>query len=109
MPVKLDINGTTHDIDADPECFPIISYDLEPGDCTVHHALTLHSAGGNRSAEVRRRAVSIRYAGDDVRWYARSFSPQEAGAAYVQLDAEVTLRTGEPLASPWFPPVWPPP
>ena len=33
----------------------------------VHHARTLHAAGGNRSATQRRRAISVRYAGDDVR------------------------------------------
>ncbi len=95
------------DIDSERGRYDIISYDLEPGDCTVHHALTLHAAGGNRSATVRRRALSIRYAGDDARWYARSFAPEEDGAAYVQLDRDVALLTGERLNEPNFPAVWP--
>jgi len=84
-----------------------ISFDLEPGDCTVHHALTLHSAGGNQSETARRRALSIRYIGDDVRWYQREFAPEEDNAAYVQLDRDVGLATGDRLDGPEFPRVWP--
>jgi len=83
-----------------------ISFDLEPGDCTVHHALTLHSAGGNQSPTLRRRALSIRYTGDDVRWFKRPFSPEEDNAAYVQLDKDAGLATGDPLNGPDFPRVW---
>ena len=41
-----------------------ISFDTEPGDITVHHARTIHGAHPNRSAQQRRRAISVRYAGD---------------------------------------------
>jgi ectoine hydroxylase-related dioxygenase (phytanoyl-CoA dioxygenase family) len=84
-----------------------VSFDLEPGDCTVHHALTLHSAGGNQSETARRRALSIRYIGDDVRWFNRAFAPEEDNAAYVQLDKDVGLATGDRLDGPDFPRVWP--
>jgi len=40
-------------------------YALESGDCTVHHGLLLHAAGGNRRSD-RRRAYVTRWAGDDV-------------------------------------------
>jgi ectoine hydroxylase-related dioxygenase (phytanoyl-CoA dioxygenase family) len=56
------------DIDAHPDRYRIVSFDLAPGDCTVHHIRTLHSAGGNRSLRERRRALVVRYAGDDVRY-----------------------------------------
>ncbi len=49
------------DFDAHPERFEIVSFDLEPGDCLVHHGMTVHGAGGNRSATLRRRAVAISY------------------------------------------------
>jgi ectoine hydroxylase-related dioxygenase (phytanoyl-CoA dioxygenase family) len=41
----------------------VIGWDLEPGDLTIHHARTLHAAGGNRS-DTARRALSIRYCGE---------------------------------------------
>ena len=45
----------------------IISWDTEPGDITVHHARTIHGAEGNASTTQRRRAISVRYCGDDAR------------------------------------------
>ena len=53
------------DIDADAADHEILTYEMDPGDLTVHHARTLHAAGPNRSA-TQRRAVSLRYVGDDV-------------------------------------------
>ena len=49
----------------------ILCFDTEPGDITVHHALTLHGADGNHSVSVRRRAMSVRYCGDDARYRLR--------------------------------------
>ena len=34
------------DIDGDPERFPVIGWELEPGDAVCFHMLTLHAAGG---------------------------------------------------------------
>lgn len=51
----------------DPE-LEFLSWDLEPGDCICHHPLAVHGAGGNKSADTRRMAISIRYLGDDVTW-----------------------------------------
>lgn len=50
----------------------IVSWELEPGDVVLHHPLTLHGSPGNTTATNRRRALSVRYAGDDVR-----FQPKE--------------------------------
>ena len=58
------------DIDGDPGAYEIVSFDLGPGDLTVHHARTLHAAGPN-STDRRRRAISIRYGGDDARFHRR--------------------------------------
>ena len=49
----------------------ILTFDTQPGDITVHHALTLHGADGNYSASIRRRAMSVRYCGDDARYKLR--------------------------------------
>lgn len=56
------------DIDGEPDRYATVTFDLEPGDCTVHHIRTLHSSGGNASLSVRRRAFVVRYAGPDVRY-----------------------------------------
>ena len=46
-----------------------------PGDIVVHHAATLHGAGANRSPSRRRRAISVRYCGDGVRYQIRPGAP----------------------------------
>ena len=54
------------DIEADRASYDIISWDLEPGDVYLFHAMTVHGAGGNTLNNRRRRGYTIRYVGDDV-------------------------------------------
>src|SRR5690606_14715765 len=58
-------DGPAPDIDAPGADYPIAEFDLEPGDCLFFHAATLHGAHPNRTAGVRRRAHSLRFAGED--------------------------------------------
>jgi ectoine hydroxylase-related dioxygenase (phytanoyl-CoA dioxygenase family) len=55
----------------------IVTFATGPGDVVVHHARTLHAAGGNRSATTRRRAISVRYCGDDARVLVRAGAPMK--------------------------------
>jgi ectoine hydroxylase-related dioxygenase (phytanoyl-CoA dioxygenase family) len=78
MPIPGTEGELVPDVDAlaaAGEC-EVLTFETEPGDVVVHHARTLHAAGGNRSSTTRRRAISVRYCGDDAR---------------------VRLRTGVPL------------
>ena len=54
------------DFEAERDRLDLVRFDLEPGDCTVHHGLTVHSAPGNRREDRRRRAYVTRWAGDGV-------------------------------------------
>jgi len=76
----------------------LISFDLEPGDLTVHHARTLHGSPANTS-EVRRRAVSMRYFGDDARCRHKP--------GIMVRSAMSTLSDGDPLGPPDCPLAWP--
>ncbi len=79
----MDIPGTQGESVPDIEALArsgeaeLISYDLGPGDLTVHHARTLHAAGGNTTTARRRRAISVRYCGDDARYLIRSGAPKK--------------------------------
>ena len=53
------------DIAANRDKYEFIQYEMEAGDCTLHHGLTLHGAPGNSSQTQKRRAYIIRWAGDD--------------------------------------------
>jgi ectoine hydroxylase-related dioxygenase (phytanoyl-CoA dioxygenase family) len=76
----------------------VLTFATEPGEVVVHHARTLHAAGGNRSATTRRRAISVRYCGDDARVLRRTGAPMKA---YQQ-----AVTDGAVLDSPDCPVVW---
>ncbi len=76
----------------------IVQYDLGPGDISVHHAGTLHAAGANTTSDRRRRAISIRYCGDDARYHFRPGAPRKAHHARV--------AEGDLLDGPDCPVVW---
>ena len=86
------------DIDGNRAAYQILSWDLEPGDCIVFHALTLHGAPGNRSSR-RRRAFSSRWTGDDAVFVRRNgfMSPPPPANA---------PAPGQPMDSEPFPVVW---
>jgi ectoine hydroxylase-related dioxygenase (phytanoyl-CoA dioxygenase family) len=88
------------DVDAQRDQYRILAWDLEPGDCIVFHALTLHGAPGNRLPS-RRRAYASRWTGDDARFVLRSgfMSPPPPPDA---------PAPGGPMDSDAFPVVWPP-
>jgi ectoine hydroxylase-related dioxygenase (phytanoyl-CoA dioxygenase family) len=91
--------GPVPDIDSDAGAYDIITYELSPGDCTVHHGMTLHGAPPNRSAAMRRRGLSYRFIGDDIRFKKRRFS--------APLPEVVEIEDGAPLNHPLFPKLWP--
>jgi ectoine hydroxylase-related dioxygenase (phytanoyl-CoA dioxygenase family) len=76
----------------------LVTFDLEPGDMTVHHARTIHGAPANTSA-TRRRAMSVRYCGDDARYLHRPGLPGRPGLDQV--------ADGDPVGPPWCPQAWP--
>ena len=86
------------DIEADRDAYRILSWELEPGDALLFHALTLHGARGNTAAR-RRRAITTRWTGDDALY-------NEAGALPRFL-WNPHLKDGDPLSGRLFPQVLP--
>ena len=89
------------DIESNPEQYDIVSFDVQPGDVIIHHVMTIHGAGGNRSDQWR-RAVSFRYCGDEVRYLDRKGAIPQVGGAR-------DLEDGDRLFSADYPVVWPKP
>jgi ectoine hydroxylase-related dioxygenase (phytanoyl-CoA dioxygenase family) len=85
------------DVDSHRQDFEIGSFDLEPGDAVVFHALMLHGAPGNNSTR-RRRALSVRFTGEDARFVQRK--------KMITLLRDPGLKPGDPLDSELFPVVW---
>lgn len=86
------------DIEAERANHQIISYDLAPGDCTIHHGLTLHSAPGNTSTTARRRAYLTRWGGDGV-----TYNPRPNLQRMLR---DPGIEPGAPLDCELFPVVW---
>jgi ectoine hydroxylase-related dioxygenase (phytanoyl-CoA dioxygenase family) len=88
------------DIEAAREAFPILGWDLEPGDAVCFHMLILHAARGVTGAQ-RRRVFSVRFLGDDIRHAPRRWT---TSPAFPGLAAE--LPPGAPMHHPLFPLLW---
>jgi len=86
-------NEKIPDIDAERDRYEFLSWDMEPGDCLVHHSLAVHGAGPNTSRTQRRRAISTRWFGD--RAY---FRPAKLFTSEI-----VGLEPGQPMNSAMFP------
>jgi ectoine hydroxylase-related dioxygenase (phytanoyl-CoA dioxygenase family) len=86
------------DIENNRDKYEILTWDLEPGDCTVHQGLTFHGGYANTSTERRRRGHSVRIIGDDATYALRKKTHP--------LPFEPDLKPGQPLASDLFPEVW---
>jgi ectoine hydroxylase-related dioxygenase (phytanoyl-CoA dioxygenase family) len=90
----------------DPDRHELISWRLEPGDVLAHLGLTIHGADGNPSADRRRRALALRYTGDDAHYDPRpgTFMDMEAVRAYVPAP---DIRAGAQMGGALFPKAWP--
>ncbi len=79
MPIPGTEGEIVPDIDALAERgeVELVQWELAPGDISVHHARTLHAAGPNRTRDRWRRAISIRYVGDDARYHFRPGAPRK--------------------------------
>ena len=85
--------------DPSKEAFDLLSWDLAPGDAILFDFRTAHGAPGNLSRS-RRRAFSMRWVGDDVRYGERPgrTSPPFPGHG---------MTAGQRLREDWFPVLWP--
>ena len=86
------------DIDAMRDELDIVSFEMQPGDCTIHHGLTVHGAPGNARTDRRRRAYITRWGGDGV-----SYDPRE-GTQPMLRDPGITA--GAAIDCDLWPVVW---
>jgi len=87
------------DIDHNEDKYDIVYFDVEPGDVVIHHFRTVHGSHGNASTTRTRRAASLRYVGEQVRYRKRPGAP-------AQPHRPLDWADGTALCDPWFPLVW---
>jgi ectoine hydroxylase-related dioxygenase (phytanoyl-CoA dioxygenase family) len=86
------------DIEAEREKYEFLQFELQPGDCTVHHGLLVHGAPGNSRTDRRRRAVVSRWAGNDA-----VYTPMPN---IQQMMWDPDIPAGGPLDSDLWPVIW---
>lgn len=91
LPKLPDIEGSASEYD-------IVYHPAQPSDVIVHHANTVHGATGNCSHRDR-RAYSLHYLGDDVRYHEREGMALDSGKS-------PALQNGDLMDSREFPLVW---
>jgi ectoine hydroxylase-related dioxygenase (phytanoyl-CoA dioxygenase family) len=87
-------------IEAARDSFPILGWELQPGDAVCFHMLTLHATRGVTGPH-RRRVFSVRFLGDDITHAPRRWrtSPEFPGL-------RDELPAGAPMNHALFPVLW---
>lgn len=88
------------DVEAARDQYPILGWEVEPGDVVCFHMLTMHAAGGV-DGDRRRRVFSVRFIGDDIRHAPRNWV---TSPAFPGLTEE--LAAGDEMDHPLFPVLW---
>ena len=83
------------DPDARPQDFKILEWQMEPGDAVLFDYRTVHGARANMG-DLRRRAFSMRWLGDDMRYVQR---PGRTSPPYPGHE----MKPGQKLREDWFP------
>ena len=83
------------DPDKYPERFPTLEWKMRPGDAIAFHFKSVHGARGN-SAKRKRRVLSLRYIGDDIRYIERPGKTSPPFPGHGMID-------GQKLRDDWFP------
>ena len=90
------------DIEADPESFDLVAFDVEPGDCLMFDMRTLHGALAETVPDRTIRRYSLRMTAEDGRI---SYRGDWAKAERAIFEA-AGHREGDSLDSPFFPRLW---
>ncbi len=88
------------DIDGNRDDYKILSWDLEPGDCLVHHVMMVHGSPENH-ADIERRGLAIRWMAGEVLYDPRPGTVPEQNAV---ISGEPNgVAPGDRVAGPDFP------
>ena len=104
---QVDFSGIAEseipDIDADPERYGVVSWDMEPGDCVVFNSRILHGGSGNLESDKDLQVFTSKWAGDDVRIKFRECGMDPDHSSVM---TEYGLRPGEKLGTDLYPHIW---
>ncbi len=95
-----------------PESFlpeaDLLVCEMEPGDVIAHHPLVFHWSPGNLDPAQRRRALALRYVGDNAVFDEEAANFLDHPRLKPLLPEPLVFRTGDRPGGRNFPVVWPP-
>ena len=92
------------DIDADPENFGVVSWDMQPGDCVVFNSRIIHGGSGKLDKDRELRVFTTKWLGDDVRIKFRECGMDPDHSAIM---TKYGLKPGDRPGTDLYPRVWP--
>ena len=104
---QVDFSGVTEialpDIDADPESFGVVSWDMQPGDCVAFNSRIIHGGSGKLHKDTDLRVFTTKWLGDDVRIKFRDCGMDPDHSSVM---TEHGLKPGDRPGTDLYPRVW---
>jgi ectoine hydroxylase-related dioxygenase (phytanoyl-CoA dioxygenase family) len=104
---QVDFTGIAEDsipdIDADPDRYGVVSWDMQPGDCVAFNSRILHGGSGKLDENRDLRVFTSKWMGDDVRIKFRECGMDPDHSAIMK---EYGLKPGDRPGTDLYPKVW---
>ena len=91
------------DIDADPEGFGVVSWDMQPGDCVAFNSRIIHGGSGKLEEDRELRVFTTKWLGDDARIKFRECGMDPDHSAVMTRQG---LKPGDRPGTDLYPRVW---
>lgn len=91
------------DIEADPQRYGVVSWDMEPGDCVVFNSRIMHGGSGRLEDDRDLKVFTTKWLGDDVRIRFRGVGMDPD---HSQIMTEYGLKPGDRPGTDLYPRVW---
>ena len=92
------------DINADPQKYGVVSWDMEPGDCIAFNSRIIHGGSGKLDEDRELRVFTTKWLGDDVRIKFRDYGMDPDHSAVM---TEQGLKPGDRPGTDLYPQIWP--
>ena len=104
---QVDFSGIAEeaipDIDADPDRYGVVSWDMEPGDCVAFNSRIMHGGSGKLAQDRDLRVFTSKWMGDDVRIKFRECGMDPDHSAIM---TEYGLKPGDRPGTDLYPKIW---
>ena len=92
------------DINANPERFGVVNWEMQPGDCIAFNGRTMHGGSGKLDNESNLRVFTTKWLGDDARIKFRNYGMDPD---FSSLMIKKGLKSGDRPDTDLYPQIWP--